>query len=110
MKSPTQLQTEQQPARGHGPVDRSDVMADEMAKDDDEFGDEPTVSNLSNLRNPAAQPVSRDSENDPARTPTGAYRLVRPATSDRLDLADPSPSVPAKTAKKRTIIGVTHRR
>lgn len=106
MKSPTQLQTEQQPVRGDGPVDQSDVMA----KDDDEFGDEPTVSNLSNLRNPAAQPVCRDSENDPARTPTGAYRLVRPATSDRLDLADPSPSAPAKTAKKRTIIGVTHRR
>jgi hypothetical protein len=107
MKSPTQLQTEQQPVRGDGPVDQSDEMADEMAKDDDEFGDEPTVSNL---HNPAAQPVSRDSENDPARTPTGAYRLVRPTTSDRLDLADPSPSAPAKTAKKRTIIGVTHRR
>ena len=106
MKSPTQLQTEQQPARGDGPVDQSD----EMAEDDDEFGDEPTVSNLSNLHSPAAQPVSRDSENDPARTPTGAYRLVRPTTSDRLDLADPPPSAPAKTAKKRTIIGVTHRR
>ena len=100
MKSPTHLQTEK-PAPGDEPMGQSD----EMAAAADEFGDEPTKSNL---RNPADQIAGGDS--DPARTQTGAYRLVRPATSDRLDPSVSSLPITAKTAKKRTIIGVTRRR
>jgi hypothetical protein len=102
MKSPTHLQTEK-PAPGDGPMGQSD----EMAAAADEFGDEPTKSNL---RNPADQIAGGDSDNEPARTQTGAYRLVRPATSDRLDPSVSSLPIPAKTAKKRAIIGVTRRR
>lgn len=75
-----------------------------MAEDADEFSDAPTVSSR---RNPAAQAVSGDSDSS-ARTQTGAYRLIRPATSDHLDLDKPLPA--AKTIKKRTVIGVTRRR
>jgi hypothetical protein len=103
MKSRIHSQTEQQPQCADGRVDPSD----EMAEAAEEFGDEPTVSNLRNLAAPA---VSGDSDNGPFPTPTGAYRLVRPATSDRLDRGAPSPSAADKNRKKRTIIGVTRRR
>jgi hypothetical protein len=101
MKFSTHAQIEQQLARADGPVGQSE----EMAEDADEFSDAPTVSSR---HNPAVSPVSRDSESRAARTQTGAYRLIRPATSDHLDLADPLSA--AKTVKKRTVIGVTRRR
>jgi len=103
MKSPTHSQTEQQPARSDGPM----AQSEEMVAGADEFRDEPTVSNRCS---PAAQPARGDSEKDPTRTPTGAYRLVRPATSDRLDRDEPPPPVTANNSKKRAIIGVTRRR
>jgi hypothetical protein len=103
MKAPTHSQTEQQPRRADGPADPSTGTAEP----DNEFGDEPTVSNV---RNPAAQAGIGDSDDEPSRTPTGAYRLVRPATSDRLNPGDSALSVADKPLKKRTIIGITRKK
>jgi hypothetical protein len=100
MKSSTHAQTEQRLARADAPVGE----AAEMAEDADEFSDVPT---LASRRDPAAQALSGEGDSG-SRTQTGAYRLIRPATSDHLDLDGPLPA--AKTAKKRTVIGVTRRR
>jgi hypothetical protein len=103
MKAPTHSQTEQQPRRVDGPVDASGKQAEA----DDEFGDEPTVSNL---RHPALRAANADGDDEPSRTPTGAYRMLRPATSDRLNPNDPAPSAAAQPPKKRTIIGITRKK
>jgi len=75
---------------------------------DDEFSDVPTESNRAN-------PLSATS--DPGKGPTqdsgqglagaGSYRLVRPATSDRIDV-HPTPS-PDRPTPHRVVIGVARK-
>ena len=74
--------------------------------DDDEFSDVPTLANHSI---PEAAPSARDIAQDNGQdiAGAGAYRMVRPATSDRIDV-HPTPS-PDRPTPRRVVIGVTRK-
>jgi hypothetical protein len=76
-----------------------------VESEDDLFREIPTVSNRAN-------PTLESADNDfsPANEPhtgVGAYRLVRPATSDRIDVHQPTAG--ARTQSNRVIIGISRK-
>jgi hypothetical protein len=80
----------------------------EMESDDDPFREIPTVSNRAN---PTAEIESNDfaPANEP-HTGVGAYRLVRPATSDRIEPQQQQQPAPGqKTQGNRVVIGVARK-
>lgn len=93
----------------------SDELAAELAdvaaalsEEDDAFSDTPTVANRAN---PTTPPSEIDKASGQGLTGAGAYRMVRPDTSDRIDV--PAPSTPerpaADRALNRVIIGVARK-
>lgn len=77
----------------------------DMESDDDPFHEIPTVSNRVN---PTAEIENNDfaPTNEP-HTGVGAYRLVRPATSDRIEPQQPTPG--QKTQGNRVVIGIARK-
>lgn len=80
-------------------------VAAALAEDDDVFSDIPTVSNRAN---PAASPSEIDKDSGQGLAGAGSYRMVRPATSDRVAIPDP-PSAPKRPSGNRVIIGVARK-
>jgi hypothetical protein len=82
-------------------ADPAPAPADE-ALEAEAFVETPTVSNRAN-------PINSTDESGNTATPEGAgsYRLVRPATSDRIDVRQPSAG--EKTASNRVIIGIARK-
>ena len=96
-------------AIGNGVTDELSVELASVAAalaDDDEFSDVPTVANHSI---PEAAPSAKDivQDNGQDLAGAGAYRMVRPATSDRIDV-HPTPS-PDRPTPRRLVIGVTRK-
>ncbi len=87
----------------HGTQTSTSEPRGESAPADDEGDSFDEVPTVANRPNPAAAPA----EALPAeKTPgIGAYRMVRPATSDTL--TPPAPSKPAKSS--RLVIGVARK-
>ena len=79
-------------------------VAAALAQDEEVFSEIPTVANRTN---PTVSPSELDKNKDQGLGGAGAYRLLRPATSDRI--AVPSPAVPDRPAAKRVIIGVARK-
>jgi hypothetical protein len=79
---------------------------EDSAQDGDSFDDEvPTVGNRAN---PTTTSAVADDAKAADRTPgIGAYRLVRPSTSDTLP--PPLPSKPAGVSSARVVIGVARK-
>jgi hypothetical protein len=92
-------------------VELADVAA-ALSEDEDAFNDTPTVSNRPNpTTQPSEPPSEPEKVSDQGLTGAGAYRMVRPATSDRIDV--PAPAAPgrpaADRAMNRVIIGVARK-
>ncbi len=92
-------------------VELVDVAA-ALAEDDDAFSEIPTVANRANPTTQASEPASEnDQANGQGLTGAGAYRMVRPATSDRIDVPAPATHERPATdrAINRVIIGVARK-
>ena len=98
-----------------GPVAKSQEGIDEidaeladataaLSEDEDVFSEVPTVANRAN---PTASPREIDKESGEGRAGAGAYRMVHPATLDRI--AVPVPAAPQRAVAKRVVIGVTRK-
>jgi hypothetical protein len=80
-------------------------VAAALAQDDgDAFSDIPTVANRANS---TVSPSEIDEEADQRTARAGAYCLVRPATSDRIEVPAPTPS--RRPMANRVIIGVARK-
>ena len=78
-----------------------------LAQDEDVFGDVPTVANRANPTVSPSEPSAMDKQEDQGAAGAGAYRLVRPATSDRI--AVPAPPTPERPSVNRVVIGVARK-
>ena len=79
-------------------------VAAALAQDEeDAFSDVPTEANRAN---PMVAPQSMGAAADQGLAGAGAYRLVRPATSDRIEI--PAPAAPERPAN-RVIIGIARK-
>jgi hypothetical protein len=77
-------------------------VAADMAQDEDAFDNTPTVANRAN---PTVSPSKIGNQEGQGLAGAGAYRMVRPATSDRIE-----PAAPAKRPSgNRVIIGVARK-
>jgi hypothetical protein len=75
---------------------------------DDEFSDVPTESNRANPLSAPSDPGKETAqEKGQGLAGAGSYRLVRPATSDRIDV-HPTPS-PDRPTPHRVVIGVARK-
>jgi hypothetical protein len=72
--------------------------------EEDVFGEIPTVANRAN---PTVSPEEIDKEEGQGLAGAGAYRMVRPATSDRI--AVPAPAAPERPSTNRVVIGVARK-
>ena len=80
-------------------------VAAALAQDDeDAFSEIPTIANRANS---TVSPSEIDKEAVPGPAGAGAYRLVRPATSDRIEV--PVPAAPRRPIVNRVIIGVARK-
>jgi hypothetical protein len=80
------------------------AVAAALAQDEDAFSDVPTVANRAN---PTVSPGKIDKGEDQGLAGAGAYRLVRPATSDRIEV--PAPAAPERPSVNRVVIGVARK-
>jgi hypothetical protein len=79
-------------------------VAATLALDEEEvFSDVPTEANRAN---PMVAPSSVDAAAGQGLAGAGAYRMVRPATSDRIEV--PTPAAPERPAN-RVIIGIARK-
>lgn len=79
-------------------------LAATLAQDEEDvFSDVPTEANRAN---PMVAPKSIDTEAGQGLAGAGAYRMVRPATSDRIEV--PAPAAPERPAN-RVIIGIARK-
>jgi len=74
-------------------------VAAALARDEDTFSEVPTVANRAN---PTISPSEIDLEAGQGLARAGSYRMVRPATSDRV--AIPSPAGAGRPPASRLII------
>ena len=89
-------------ARSAGITAEFASVAPALADDEDAFSEIPTVANPAN---PTASPGKIDKVDGQGLGGAGAYRMVRPATSDTL-----APPAPAKRPSgNRVIIGVARK-
>jgi hypothetical protein len=79
-------------------------VAAALCQDEDAFRDVPTVANRAN---PTVPPSEVDTGEGLGLAGAGAYRLVRPATSDRVTV--PTPAPPDRPSANRIVIGVTRK-
>ena len=82
----------------------SELASALLTGDEDAFGDVPTVGNGAN---PAALPTEADSGQSQGLSGAGAYRMVRPATSDRIAVPTPAPA--ERPNGNRVVIGVARK-
>jgi hypothetical protein len=80
------------------------AVAAALAQDEDAFSDVPTVANRAN---PTVSPGEINKEKGQGLAGAGAYRLVRPATSDRIEV--PAPATPERPSVNRVVIGVARK-
>jgi hypothetical protein len=74
--------------------------------EDDAFSDVPTEANRAN---PMVAPHAIDAEAGQGLAGVGAYRMVRPATSDRVEVPAAPERPAAKPKANRVIIGVARK-
>jgi hypothetical protein len=78
------------------------TVAADAAQDEDAFSNTPTIANRAN---PTGSPSKIDKQEGQGLAGAGAYRMLRPATSDRIELAAPA----KRPSGNRVIIGVARK-
>ena len=82
-------------------------VAASLAQGEDVFSEIPTVANRANPTLSPSQPSETDKDGGQGLGGAGAYRMVRPAISDRIGV--PSPAGADRTAGNRVVIGVARK-
>jgi hypothetical protein len=99
----------QEPSGGEPAADINAEPAssvEDLAQDEDSFSDTPTVANRAN---PTASPSEIDKQQGHGLAGAGAYRMVRPAVSDRIEPPAPPPTAAKRPSGNRVIIGVARK-
>ena len=82
-------------------------VAAALTQDEDAFSEVPTVANRANPTVSPSEQSETDKDGGQGLGGAGAYRMLHPATSDRI--AVPSPTGADRPAANRVIIGVARK-